>query len=272
MRIEDFLKQTLSEDIGRGDLFSKVDSKNPTTGKIFAKSEGVFSGRIYIEKLSEILGTEVKFNLLDGDEFKKGDVVLEISGDSHTILSAERTFLNIVLHSSSIATLTRKYVKKVEPFGVKILDTRKTRPLLRDFEKYSTLVGGAVNHRMGLDDSLMLKDTHLKTILNLDQFLEKARKNVPFTTKIEIEAETVEFAKDVLLKDIDILMCDNMTTDEVKEIVEFRNKNAKHITLEASGNINLKTVEKYAKTGVDAISVGSIIHQANWIDLSMKID
>jgi nicotinate-nucleotide pyrophosphorylase (carboxylating) len=272
MRIEEFVKSALSEDVGRGDLFSRVDSSIPSKGRIVAKSNGIFSGKIYAEKLIQLSNLQVVWNFADGEKFQKGDTILEVSGNSHTLLSVERTLLNLVLHSSSIATLTRKFVEKSEKFGVKILDTRKTRPLLREFEKYSTRVGGAINHRMGLDDSLMLKDTHLKTIGDLDSFLEKARKNIPFTTKIEVEAETVQFAKVVLLKDIDILMCDNMSIDEVKEVVVFRNENAKHITLEASGNMSLKTIEEYSQTGVDAISVGSIIHQANWIDLSMKIE
>jgi nicotinate-nucleotide pyrophosphorylase (carboxylating) len=177
-----------------------------------------------------------------------------------------------LLHASSIATLTRKYVDIIKPYNVKLLDTRKTRPNLRIFEKYATKCGGAVNHRMGLDDSLMIKDTHLKTIKNLKEYIDKARFSIPFTAKIEVEAETIAIAKKAFEAGADIVMCDNMTPDEVKEVVALRDAMAPHILLEASGNISLETIKNYAKTGVDAISSGSLIHQANWIDLSMKMN
>ena len=197
---------------------------------------------------------------------------LTLNADSHTLLRCERTILDILLHASSIATLTNKYVQLIEPFGIKLLDTRKTRPLLRIFEKYATRTGGAVNHRMGLDDSLMIKDTHLKTIKDLKAYIVKARQNIPFTAKIEVEAETFLIAKIAFEAKCDIVMCDNMTPKQIKEIVAFRDENYPHILLEASGNISLETIESYAKSGVDAISSGSLIHQANWIDLSMKMD
>jgi len=178
----------------------------------------------------------------------------------------------MLLHSSSIATLTKKYVDICEPFGVKLLDTRKTRPQLRVFEKYSTRVGGAVNHRMGLDDSLMIKDTHYKTIKDLKLYIVKARKQIPFTAKIEVEAESFEIAQEAMEAKCDIVMCDNMTPQQIEKIVTFRDENYPHILLEASGNISLETIESYAKSGVDAISSGSIIHQATWLDFSMRFD
>jgi nicotinate-nucleotide pyrophosphorylase (carboxylating) len=144
--------------------------------------------------------------------------------------------------------------------------------LLRTFEKYATRVGGATNHRMGLDDALMLKDTHLKTIDNLEVFMDEARSKIPFTAKIEIEAEDFEMAKRAMQAGADIVMCDNMTPDELREIVAYKWEHHSGTLLEASGNITLETIEEYAKTGVDAISTGSMIHQANWIDLSMKMD
>ena len=140
------------------------------------------------------------------------------------------------------------------------------------FEKYATRVGGAINHRLGLDDSLMIKDTHLKIIKNLKDYILKARQQIPFTSKIEIEAETFSIAKIAFEAGADIVMCDNMTPSQVQEVVKYRNENYKHILLEASGNISLTTIESYAKTSVDAISTGSLIHQANWIDISMKMD
>lgn len=269
--IEDFIKATLAEDVGRGDLYSLVEPSVQTTAKIIAKSDGVVAGRKYIDVLAKMENFEIIWQKDDAQKFIKGDVIATLSGESHTILKIERTLLNMLLHASSIATLTRKYVDLVERYGVKLLDTRKTRPMLRVFEKYATRVGGAVNHRMGLDDSLMIKDTHLKTIKDLSKYIKKARKVIPFTTKIEIEAETFKIAKKAMEAGADIIMCDNMTPDEIIDIVAYRDKYFPHIFLEASGNISLETIVSYAKTGVDAISSGSLIHQANWIDLSMKI-
>ena len=270
--IEEFVRESLSQDIGRGDLYALVEDAVEAKADIIAKSDGVLAGRKYVDVLASIEGLDITWGKKDGEVFSKHDILAIIKGDSHTVLKTERTILNIILHASSIATLTRKYVDIIEPYGVKLLDTRKTRPLLRVFEKYATRCGGAVNHRMGLDDSLMIKDTHLKTIKNLKEYIAKARKQIPFTSKIEVEAETFEIAKEAFDSGCDIVMCDNMTPEQIVEIVKYRDENFPHVLLEASGNISLETIESYAKTKVDAISSGSLIHQANWIDLSMKMD
>lgn len=270
--IEEFVKIALAEDVGRGDLYALVEPSVSTNARIIAKSDGIVAGIEYINVLAKLEDFEISWNVHDGEEFAKGDILANISGTSHVVLRVERTLLNMLLHASSIATLTRKYVEIIKPYGTKLLDTRKTRPLLRVFEKYATRCGGAVNHRMGLDDSLMLKDTHLKTIENLKEYIKKARKKIPFTTKIEVEAETFEMAKEAFASGADIVMCDNMMPVQIVEIVRYRDEHFSHVLLEASGNISLETIEGYAKTGVDAISSGSLIHQANWIDLSMKID
>jgi len=270
--IETFVQEALREDIGRGDLYALVESPIPTTAKIIAKSSGVVAGKLYIDVLCRLQNIEVSWLKEDKESFKVGDVIAEFKADSHAMLRCERTILDMLLHASSIATLTAKYVNIIKPYGTKLLDTRKTRPLLRVFEKYATRCGGAVNHRMGLDDSLMIKDTHLKTIENLSEYIVKAREVIPFTAKIEVEAETLWIAQEAMKAKCDIVMCDNMTPAQVEEVVAFRDANYPHILLEASGNISLETIESYAKTGVDAISSGSLIHQANWIDLSMKMD
>lgn len=270
--IEAFVKATLSEDVGRGDLYARVSPSVEASAKIIAKSDGVLAGQLYADTLGRIEKFYIKWSLGDGEPFKKGDLIAQISGDSHTLLRIERTFLNMLLHASSIATLTRRYAELIEPFGTKLLDTRKTRPMLRVFEKYATRIGGAVNHRMGLDDCLMLKDTHLRTIDDLPLFMKKARRSIPFTAKIEIEAESFEMARKGMEIGADIVMCDNMTPGQLGEVVAYRNANHSGVLLEASGNITLDTIASYAKTGVDAISTGSLIHQANWIDLSMKMD
>jgi nicotinate-nucleotide pyrophosphorylase (carboxylating) len=227
---------------------------------------------VYVNVLAQTQGIEIEWLKHDGETFASGETIALFRANSHALLKCERTILDMLLHASSIATLTRAYVDLIEPYHVKLLDTRKTRPLLRNFEKYATRTGGAVNHRMGLDDSLMIKDTHLKTIENLPEYIERARKVIPFTAKIEVEAETLYVAQEAMQAKCDIVMCDNMTPAQVEEVVAFRNANYPHILLEASGNISLETIVSYAQTGVDAISSGSMIHQANWIDLSMKMD
>lgn len=269
--IADFVKNALAEDIGRGDLYARVSKPVNAFAKVIAKSSGIFAGEIYLTELAKQESFELKFLVNDGETFKDGDTLLELRGLSHTLLTIERTLLNILLHASSIATHTNEYVRILEPYGVKLLDTRKTRPHLRNFEKYATRIGGGINHRMGLDDSLMLKDTHLKTIENLDVFMAEARKSIPFTAKIEIECESFDDVVCAMKAGADIVMCDNMAPDELGEIVRFRNEHYPSILLEASGNITLETIEDYAKTGIDAISTGATIHQSHWIDLSMKM-
>lgn len=267
-----FIEAVVEEDIGRGDLFRRVAESKPARAYILAKSDGIFAGEEYIEAFSKLYDLDIEWQTKDGASFSKGEKLLFINGESTTILSLERSILDIVLHASSIATLTNRYVKAIDKREVKLLDTRKTRPLLREFEKYAVRCGGGLNHRMGLDDCLMLKDTHLQTIDDLDVFMIEVRKKIPFTSKVEIECETVEMAKRAMHAGADIVMCDNMSLEETREIVTLRNADYPHILLEASGNVTLETIHAIAETGVDAISSGSIVHQANWIDLSMKIE
>ncbi|HHD80523.1 MAG TPA: carboxylating nicotinate-nucleotide diphosphorylase [Campylobacterales bacterium] len=267
-----FIESVVAEDIGKGDLFSRISQSKDITAYIIAKSDGVFAGVEYIDTMADIYNIDLKWLVKEGETFSKGDKLLYIFGESKTILSLERSILNILLHASSIATLTNKFVQKIAPYDVKILDTRKTRPLLREFEKYAVRCGGGINHRMGLDDCLMLKDTHLKTIDNLSEFMQEIRMKIPFTAKVEIECENLDMVKNAMGAGADIVMCDNMSNEDIKEVVSFRNHHYPHILLEASGNVSLDTIENIAKTGVDAISSGSLIHQANWIDLSMKVE
>ncbi|WP_420827475.1 carboxylating nicotinate-nucleotide diphosphorylase [Nitrosophilus alvini] len=270
MAIEDFAKRILAEDIGRGDLFSRVAASKPAKAKIVAKSEGVLAGVVYADAIAKIVDIEIDWQKEDADRFEKGDLIAYLQGSSNDILAAERAILNTLLHASSIAANTKKMVEIAEKYGVKLLDTRKTRPLLREFEKYAVRVGGAINHRFGLDDALMLKDTHLKTVKNLKEFIKKARKKIPFTAKIEVECENYEKAKEAMEAGADIVMCDNMDVDEIKKTVLYKKRKFPHILIEASGNITVENIEEYAKTGIDAISSGSIVHQAVWPDISMK--
>ena len=267
-----FIESMIAEDVGRGDLFTRISTAKDVRAYIIAKSDGIFAGREYIEVFEKMYDLELEWHIEDGSRFKLGEKLLFVSGDSKQILSLERSMLDIALHASSIATLTSKFVEKVKPYGVKLLDTRKTRPLLREFEKYAVRCGGGINHRMGLDDCLMLKDTHLKTIDNLKEFMVEVREKIPFTSKVEIECEDMAGVKVAMKAGADIVMCDNMSNEAIRAVVKFRNENHKHILLEVSGNVTLDTIEEIAKTGVDAISSGSLIHQANWIDLSMKME
>ncbi|PHS41781.1 MAG: nicotinate-nucleotide diphosphorylase (carboxylating) [Sulfurovum sp.] len=268
---EEFLKALVAEDIGRGDLFSRISESKEISAYIIAKSNAVFAGREYIDVLAKMYDLSLIWKVKDGESFKQGEKLLFISGNSKTILSLERSILDIALHASSIATLTSHYVDAIKETGVKLLDTRKTRPLLRVFEKYAVRCGGGLNHRMGLDDCLMLKDTHLQTIDDLDAFMKEVRQKIPFTSKVEIECGSLDMAKKAMKAGADIVMCDNMSIEKTKEVVAYRNEKYPHILLEASGNVTLDTIEEIARTGVDAISSGSVIHQANWIDLSMKV-
>ena len=269
---EKFVEALVEEDVGRGDLFSRVSTHRQIRAYVIAKSDGVLSGKEYVDVLVRKYGLKCEWAFNDGDRFVKGEKLVWVFGDNKTLLALERSILDLLLHASSIATLTERYVKKIEGTGVKLLDTRKTRPLLREFEKYAVRCGGGVNHRMGLDDCLMLKDTHLQTIGDLKAFMEEVRKTIPFTSKVEIECESFEMVEQAMAVGADIVMCDNMAIEEIYRVVAYRNEHYPHILLEASGNVTLETIGALAQTGVDAISSGSIVHQANWIDLSMRVE
>jgi nicotinate-nucleotide pyrophosphorylase (carboxylating) len=269
--IKRFVKKALQEDIGRGDLFYLVGDGRKATAKIICKDKGVLAGVEYAKALCKVEKLEYKFYKKDGDELVHGDIIATIKGKSKKLLMCERTILNLIQHASGIATNTAKYVKSLNNSSVKLLDTRKTRPHLRVFEKYAVRCGGGNNHRMGLDDCLMIKDTHLKTIDNLKEFVKLARVKLPYTAKIEIECEDVAFAKEAMQSGADMIMCDNMSIEEIEKVVAYRNENFSHVLLEASGNITGENIKLYAQTGVDAISSGSLIHQAVWLDFSMRI-
>ncbi len=268
-QIIDFLKKVLKEDIGRGDLARDLIPNKIVNAKVIAKSEGVVAGIEYIKHFSYLADVKFDFNFEDGDFYKNGDVIFIISGDAKDILSIERSILNILQHASGIASNAYEFSKRVKK--LKILDTRKTRPLLRVFEKYAAKCGGVTNHRLGLDDCLMLKDTHLATFKSVKEAIKIARNSIPFTTKIEIECETLDQAQEAMEAGADIVMCDNMSFEEIKKVVEYRNKNYPSVLLEASGNITLQNLKEYENLGVDAISSGAIIHQATFKDFSMKI-
>ncbi len=270
MNIEEFVQKALNEDVGRGDLFSLVGQNIKAKAVIKSKEDGVVAGEIYVKKLCKILDIKCKFIKKDGNEVKNGEIIANFKGSSTTLLKAERTILNMLQHASGIATQTNRYVKILENSKTKILDTRKTRPHLRVFEKYAVRCGGGVNHRLGLDDCLMIKDTHLKTIKNLKTLIKKARIVMPFTSKIEVESENFAMAVEAMESGADIVMCDNMSIKEMKKVVKYRDENFPMLLIEASGNIEEDRIKAISEIKIDAISSGSLIHQAKWIDFSMK--
>jgi nicotinate-nucleotide pyrophosphorylase (carboxylating) len=270
--IEAFVRNAVEEDLGRGDLFARIGDSRPAKAYILAKSAGVFAGREYIETVEALYDIALTWHIADGEPFAPGDRLLEIEGERRELLSLERSILDFALHASGISTLTAKYVAKLENYDCVLLDTRKTRPGLRTFEKYAVRCGGGQNHRMGLDDCLMLKDTHLRTIDDLGAFMREIRRQIPFTAKIEVECEDREMAERAMAAGAEIVMCDNMTPEAIREVVALRDARYPHVLLEASGNVTLETIEAIAATGVDAVSSGSIVHQAVWPDLSMRIE
>ncbi len=272
MRIKELIREAILEDIGRGDLFSIVSDKRKVQAKVIAKEEGILAGVIYVKELSFMEHIEIEFLKDDGDHLKPGDIICYVRGEVDRVLMYERVILNFLMHASGIATNTYHYVQIVKPYNVKMLDTRKTRPGLRILEKYAVRCGGGNNHRLGLDDCLMLKDTHLATITDLKAFVQKAKSKIPYTAKIEIECESVEMAERAMDAGADLIMCDNMSLADIRKVVEIRNEKYPHILIEASGNIVKENLEAYAKTGVDALSSGSLIHRAVWLDFSMRIE
>ncbi|MCI0500190.1 MAG: carboxylating nicotinate-nucleotide diphosphorylase [Epsilonproteobacteria bacterium] len=272
MDIRKFVKNAILEDNGRGDLFFDIAPKGRFKARVIAKDNGILAGVKYAKVLARTEKFDCTFKLHDGDIVQKGDIIAELEGKASILLSSERTFLNILQHASGIATNASIYAKLLEGSNVVLLDTRKTRPGLRDFEKYASRIGGAINHRLGLDDCLMLKDTHLKTITDLKEFVKIARKRISWVTKIEIECETFEQVKEAMDAGGDIIMCDNMAPEQIRIVADYRDKNYPHVLLEASGNITAETISGYINSGVNAISSGSIIHQAVWLDFSMKFD
>ncbi|BDQ28809.1 carboxylating nicotinate-nucleotide diphosphorylase [Helicobacter ailurogastricus] len=271
LQIRAFLQDCLAEDLGAGDLFARLVESKEVQAVVLSKDSGVFSGQVYATELLEMMGVKYAWKINDKEHFSPKQVLLEVVADWRLLLQLERVLLNILQHSSGIATKTAAFVRLIQGLPISLLDTRKTRPLLRVFEKYSVRNGGAKNHRLGLDDALMVKDTHLAHIGDLKAFVQKARQEIPWTSKIEIECNSVEMALKVMQAGADIIMCDNMDIASIKEVVAERNKHHPLVLLEASGNITEESVQAYAQSGVDAISSGALIHQAVWVDFSFKI-
>ncbi len=272
MRIKEIVREAILEDIGRGDLFTLVSDRRQVEAKVIAKEDGILAGKIYVKELGLMEHLEIEFLKYDGNTIKKGDIICYVRGSVDRVLMYERVILNMLQHCSGIASNTAAFVALVKDYDIKLLDTRKTRPGLRVMEKYAVRCGGGTNHRLGLDDCLMLKDTHLAAIDDLALFVKQARKRIPYTSKIEVECESVEATHEAMQAGADLVMCDNMSPKEIREVVHYRDTHYTHVLLEASGNITQENILEYASTGIDAISSGSLIHKAVWLDFSMRIE
>lgn len=281
LEILSIVKRALREDIGRGDITTKAvlwpDLKIKAI--ILAKEEGILAG-VDIAKLAfKSIDKRIKFIpiLKDGEKIKKGSVIARIEGKASKILNIERTALNFLMHLSGVSTLTRRFVERIKPYKVKIVDTRKTLPALRILEKYAVKVGGGYNHRMGLFDQVLIKKNHINSLkrvkkLKLKDLIEEVKKKVP-EKKIEIEVKNLREFEDALKAKPDIIMLDNMGIKDIKKTVSICKLQTTDYKpkLEASGGVNLENVRKIAKTGVDMISIGALTHSAKAIDMSLEV-
>jgi nicotinate-nucleotide pyrophosphorylase (carboxylating) len=275
MNTQEFIAAALKEDIGAGDFstLGSIDQNAAGKAVLKVKEAGILAGVELAQQIFQFIEPGARFSIYkkDGERVEVGDIAFDVSAKVHTILKAERLTLNCMQRMSGIATLTNKYVQKVKTYKAKILDTRKTTPLFRTYEKEAVRIGGGVNHRMGLDDMVMLKDNHIDFCGGVEKAIEKTSaylKSNALNLNIEVETRSLEDVKKVLsVGNVHRIMLDNYSPEQITEAVKLIN--GKYET-EASGGITLENVEAYAKTGVDFISVGAVIHHAVSMDLSLK--
>jgi len=272
--LEKTVQDAIREDIGEGDHSTLAVIPESISGKAFllAKENGIIAGLTLADIIYEKFNKDiiVDFFFEDGESIKKGDIIFEVKGKARDILSSERMVLNFIQRMSGIATYTRKLVNLIDDLPVRLLDTRKTTPNFRLFEKWAVLIGGGSNHRIGLFDMIMLKDNHIdmsggirKAIERTTGYLERIKKKI----KIEIETRNLEEVREVLeVGGVDIIMLDNMSPGEMKDAVQLID--GKYLT-EASGNVNENNIRAIAECGVDYISVGSLTHSIKSLDLSL---
>lgn len=270
--IDSVIERAIEEDLGEiGDVTSKavISSGVNIKAEILAKSPGIIAGLKVAEKAFKHLNPDIAFTPLieDGGYVDAGTRVALVSGDALAILGAERTALNFLQHLSGITTETARYKKAIEGYGVELLDTRKTTPGLRLLEKYAASVGGAVNHRLGLYDQILIKDNHIKIAGDIGKSVKQARETYP-NLKVEVEAETLAEVKAALEAGADIILLDNMDTKVLKEAVAMIGDK---VIKEASGGITLANIAEVAATGVDRISTGAITQAAKPLDISLEI-
>ena len=265
------IQQALEEDIGNEDVSTNAVMPEYKKGrvKLICKQDGVICGLNVFERVFKLLDdkTSVEIFVKDGDEVKKGQRLAIVSGDIRVLLSGERVALNFLQRMSGIATYTHSLVKLLEGSKTKLLDTRKTTPNMRVFEKYAVRVGGGNNHRYNLSDGVLLKDNHIGAAGGVKRAVEMAREYAPFVRKIEVEVENLSMCKEALDAGADIIMLDNMSVDEMKQAVAMIGGKA---VTECSGNVTLENIANIKQTGVDFVSSGALTHSAPILDLSLK--
>ena len=271
MQADQLIRMALQEDITSEDVSSNAVMPTATKGTVdlIAKEDGVIAGLDIYARVFTILDekTEIDFHCKDGDEVKKGELMATVTGDIRVLLSGERVALNYLQRMSGIATYTRQVAKLLEGSKVTLLDTRKTTPNCRVFEKYAVRVGGGCNHRYNLSDGVLLKDNHIGAAGSVTKAIQMAKAYAPFVRKIEIEVETLEQVKEAVEAGADIIMLDNMTPEVMKQAVELINGRAQ---TECSGNITKENIQKIREIGVDFVSSGALTHSAPILDISMK--
>jgi nicotinate-nucleotide pyrophosphorylase (carboxylating) len=275
--LDPLLQSWLLEDIGRGDRTTQslfAQEVGVGQAEVIAKETGVVAGLPIAARVFQILSQQVSFvsSVAEGQRCQKGQVIARLHGPLDTLLTGERVALNLAMRLSGIATLTRQYVEKIADLPVQLVDTRKTTPGLRLLEKYATQVGGAVNHRMGLDDAVMIKDNHIEAAGGIGNAIARIRHQIPYPLTIEVETETLEQVQEALQHGADIIMLDNMSLDRMRQAVQMIRKSNPRIKIEASGNITFETLRAVAETGVDYISSSAPITRSSWLDLSLNID
>ena len=272
----------LNEDIGRGDLTNCIVIDKRVSAYWITKTAGVFCGASLVELLFKKLdqSTEVKILVSDGEHIKENQKILELHGAAKALLAGERISLNIAMHLSGISTSTSNLAKQLKGTGIHLADTRKTTPGLRQLEKYAFRCGGGINHRLGLDDAAMLKENHIAWSKDIKDSVQSLRKKIPWTSKIIVEAETPEQAKEAVIAGADGILLDEMHHSVLERLVpELRslastnsqNDSKKNIILEISG-VDPMHLKQYANTGVDLISTSAPITKSPWLDFSMRFN
>ena len=271
MQADQLIRMALQEDITSEDVSTNAVMPTATKGTVdlIAKEDGVVAGLDIYARVFTILDekTEIDFHCKDGDEVKTGDLMATVTGDIRVLLSGERVALNYLQRMSGIATYTRQVAKLLEGSNVTLLDTRKTTPNCRVFEKYAVRVGGGCNHRYNLSDGVLLKDNHIGAAGSVTKAVQMAKAYAPFVRKIEIEIETLDQVKEAVEAGADIIMLDNMTPEVMKQAVELIDGRAQ---TECSGNITKENIQKIREIGVDFVSSGALTHSAPILDISMK--
>lgn len=271
MQADKLIRMALQEDITSEDVSTNAVMRSAVKGTVdlIAKEDGIIAGLDVYARVFQILDekTEISFNFKDGEAVKKGDLLGTVTGDIRVLLSGERVALNYLQRMSGIATYTKQVSKLLEGSKVTLLDTRKTTPNCRIFEKYAVRIGGGCNHRYNLSDGVLLKDNHIGAAGSVAKAVAMAKEYAPFVRKIEIEVETMEQVKEAVEAGADIIMLDNMTPEMMKEAVELI---AGRAQTECSGNITKENIAKILETGVDFVSSGALTHSAPILDISMK--